>query len=223
MDLAPPRAIPAVFSSTTSQRRPRQSRPLPRPGKNQHNRDGKHRGKSLRNRIPAHKKCWTKLFLEFLLPKPRSGWPGVPSEPPAPARPGPTSGGNLIHSPLAPSLWCALKHEITKIYRGKKTTNPDMASQLHTGASLELPPPFAPSPARADRDGNLLQSWTKHVEQPKWNFGTQSHLPAVFVAHTGQEKQPSAVGMKLFHREVSQSLSLGLRRWEAEGRVSLWE
>lgn len=89
------------------------------------------------------------------------------------------------------------------------------------GPLWSCPLPLPPEPA--DRDGNLLQSWMEPVEQPGWNFGIQSHLPAAFVAHREQEEQLSAVGMELFHRKMSLKASpLGLRRWEAEGRVSLW-
>lgn len=93
--------------------------------------------------------------------------------PPSPQQPGPRgarlpallriSGGNLIHSPLAPSLCCALKHEITR-FTGKN----DMALQSHTGASPAAPLPSLPAAWQRSQakpksgsaaDQRMLQTW----------------------------------------------------------------
>lgn len=71
-----------------------------------------------------------RLLPESLL-NPNTSWPAGAPESPVPGRP-PTprrlSGGNLIHSLLALSLCCALKHEITR-FIGKKMTCPYNCTQ----------------------------------------------------------------------------------------------
>lgn len=187
MDLASPCAIPAVSARPNSQRRPGESRPLPRPGKTQRSRDGKHKGKSLRSRIPATQKVLHRTSPGISLPKAKA-WlaRGASEPPPSSAPPRRLSGGNLIHSPLAPSLWCALKHEITKIYRKKKPRRGlTIAHGGLSSSALELSPPSLPpfpaagsdshsSPGWAqpeNRDRNLLRGCAERAEHPGWNFG----------------------------------------------------
>lgn len=227
MDLASPCAIPAAFARPNSQRRPGESRPLPRPGKNRHSRDGKHKGKSLRSRIPATQKVLHRTSPGISLPKAKA-WlaRGASEPPPSSAPPRRLSGGNLIHSPLAPSLWCALKHEITKIYRKKK--NPAVASQLHTGASpaapwnCPLPPSLSsqrpaaiPTPARAGLSLKTGIGTCCGAVQSVWSI--QDGILGCREAPQLHLLPKQGRGMKLFHRKVSlrASLSLGLRRRES--------
>lgn len=159
MDLASPCAIPAMFARSNSQRRPRESRPLPRPGKNQRSRDGKHNRKSLRSRIPATQKVLHRTSPGISLPKAKA-WlaRGASEPPPSSAPPRRLSGGNLIHSPLAPSLWCALKHEITKIYRKKKPRRGlTIAHGGLSSSALELSPPSLPPSLPGGRQRFPLQ------------------------------------------------------------------
>lgn len=101
----------------------------------------------------------TGAWLARVPPSPQQPGPRG-ARPPAPLR---ISGGNLIHSPLAPSLCCALKHEITR-FTGKN----DMALQSHTGASPAAPLPSLPAAWQRSQakpksgsaaDQRMLQAW----------------------------------------------------------------
>lgn len=183
-DLASPCAIPAVFARPNSQRRPGESRPLPQPGKNRRSRDGKHKGKSLRSRIPATQKVLHRTSPGISLPKAKAWLARGASEPPPSSPTAPPLRGEFNSLPAGSLTLVCSEARNYKDLQEKK--NPAVASQLHTGASpaapWNCPLPLFPaagsdshsSPGWAqpeNRDRNLLRGCAERVKHLGWNFG----------------------------------------------------
>lgn len=159
------------------------------------------RGKASGAEFQQHKKCCTGLLLEFLFPKPRPGWPGVPASP-HPARPLRGEFNSLPAGSL--TLVCSEARNYKDLQEKKKPRRGlTIAHGGLSSSALELSPPSIPlfpaagsdshsSPGWAqpeNRDRNLLRGCAERVEHPGWNFGMQGGSSAAFVAQTGQRDE----------------------------------